>query len=137
MNSSVRTYVALIFLIFAAVILLSCGSTVVCAFHSVNVSGSTSVAVDHSALPPGNQARFTAFGNDATAGCAFFQSNLMNVTWTVSDTQNVSISNTKDATYGVATCINATTGPVTVTATLPSDLNNGTTATGTSNMTCK
>ncbi len=137
MNARVKTFVGLIFLIFSAVILLSCGSTVVCAFHSVNVSGSTSVAVDHSALPPGNQVQFIAFGNDATAGCLFFQSNLMNVAWTVSDTQNITISNAKDTTYGVATCINATTGPVTVTATLPSDLNNGTTATGTSNMTCK
>ena len=38
-------------------------------------------------------------------GRAIAQSNLTNVTWTVSDTQNVSISNVHDATYGVATCI--------------------------------
>jgi hypothetical protein len=84
----------------------------------------------------GKQVRFAAFGSGLIAGCTSTQSNLMNVTWSVTDAQNVTISNTKDVTFGVATCVNATSGPVTVTATLSSDLNNGVPARGTSTMTC-
>ena len=121
-----------------ATLLLSCGNGgVFCFFTSINVSATTTSTADHSAVAPGNQVHFAAFGSGLTAGCVATQSSLMNVTWSASDSQNVTISNAKDATFGTATCVHATNGPVTVTATLPSDLNNGTAASGTSTMTCQ
>ena len=138
MNARVKQSVPLVVLFSFAIFLLSCGNGgVFCFFNSVNVSATASSTADHSAIAPGNQVHFVAFGSGLTAGCVAAQSNLMNVTWSVSDAPNVTISNAKDTTFGVATCVNASNGPVTVTATLPSDLNNGTTAKGTSTMTCK
>jgi len=113
------------------------GSAVLCFFTTVNVSATTSSTADHSAIAPGNQVHFNAFGSGLTAGCVASQSNLTNVTWSVSDPADVSISNAGDPTYGTATCLHATPGAVTVTATLPSDLNSGKVATGISSMTCK
>ncbi|HET7873702.1 MAG TPA: hypothetical protein VFL42_14395 [Terriglobales bacterium] len=59
------------------------------------------------------------------------------VTWSVSDQVNASISNTNDQTYGTATCIGATTGPVKVTATTTDGrLTGGGAASGTATLTC-
>jgi len=64
-------------------------------------------------------------------------SNLMNVSWSVSDTTNVSISNAKDITFGTATCLGRTSGPVVVTATLPASASSGQAVSGTAALTCK
>src|SRR5437016_1802411 len=87
-----------------------------------------SATADHNAIPPGNSAKFNASAT-APPGCATSQVVLNNVTWSVSDTANVSISNLHDQTYGTATCNGATGGPVTVTATGPNG--NGTNVSGT------
>jgi hypothetical protein len=63
-------------------------------------------------------------------------SSLMNVSWSVSDA-NVSISNAKDATFGTATCLGPTSGPITVTAMLPASANHGRAVSGTASLKCK
>ena len=95
-----------------------------------------SATVDHQAAPPGNSQKFLAFGV-ASAGCVVPLSNLLNVTWSVSDTTNVSISNANDATFGTATCLGATSGPATITATLLASANNGQSVSGTAALTCQ
>jgi hypothetical protein len=90
---------------------------------------------DHLAAAPGNKISF--FGSDVLPdGCipqpGPFRTDLK---WSVSDTANVSIGNTPNVDYGVATCINATPSPATVTATGPNRL--GATMTGSSTLTCK
>lgn len=102
-----------------ALIASGCGGNTMpdCSLQQITVSP-TSATANHLSSP-GNTQQFLAFGV-ASPGCAVIQSNLTNVTWSVSDTTNVSISNVHDATFGVATCNAATAGPVTVTANMPS-----------------
>src|ERR1051326_3463046 len=73
--------------------------------------------LDHNASP-GNSQRFFSFAT-ASPGCVAPMSSLMNVSWSVSDTKNVSISNAKDATFGTATWLGTTPGRAPVTAGLP------------------
>ncbi|MGZ4787687.1 MAG: hypothetical protein ACXVZX_04150 [Terriglobales bacterium] len=127
---------ALLASVFALLLLQGCGNFSGCFYSNLGVTGSAESA-DHTSVPPGNTIVFLAFGSGTNTGCFSTQSNLTNVTWSVSDTENVRISNAKDQTYGVATCLQSTSGPVTVTATLPSDLNNGVTASGISTMSCR
>ena len=70
------------------------------------------------------------------------QSNLTNVTWSVSDTANASIGNTMTGNpqadnFGLATCLHSSATPITVTATLPSSANSGHTAMGNATLSCK
>ena len=115
-----------------------CGSVTTvpdCYYASLAVSPSAATA-DHAASPPGNSQRFLAWGHGTKEGCFTLQSNLSNVTWSVSDTLAVTISNAQDPTYGLATCVNSTLSPVTVTATLPADKNSGHQITGTATLSC-
>jgi hypothetical protein len=90
---------------------------------------------DHLAAPPGNKITYVG-GNVPPAGCPPQPSPLrLDLKWSVSDSTNVSIGNTPNVDYGVATCINATPTPVTVTASGPNGL--GATITGTATLTCK
>ena len=136
MGTPVRKLAVVTPVLVALLLLQGCGSFSGCFYSNLGVNGSAQSA-DHTSVPPGNTIVFLAFGSGTNKGCSSTQANLTNVTWSVSDTQNVSISNAKDQTFGHATCLHATSSPVTVTATLPSDLNNGVTATGSSTMTCK
>ena len=82
------------------------------------VSPATGTA-DHAAKAPGNQQQFQDVGSYRAAkpGCAVpALAVLQQADWTVSDPVNVSISSAKDGTNGLATCLGATPGPVTVTA---------------------
>lgn len=88
-----------------------------CNIQSINVTPGTAT-VDHTAAPPGNTMQFAAFAASVPSGCAVAQSNLTTVTWSVSDPANVSIGATSGPSFGAATCKAATTGAVTVTATL-------------------
>jgi len=90
---------------------------------------------DHAAAAPGNQVPF--FGADSTRpGCIPTPGPLRtDLKWSVSDTVDTKIGNTLNVDYGVATCINATPAPVTVTATGTNRL--GATITGTGALTCK
>ena len=112
-----------------------CGTSNECSFGSLSVSPRTATA-DHAAPPPGNSQRFLAFGGDLPSGCAAVTSNLMNVTWSVSDPVNVTISNAQDSTFGTATCIASTPTSVTVTATLPAGKNNGSQVAGEAALAC-
>ena len=126
----------LAYLFLYLLLLAGCGGGSDCsAFLSVNVSPASGNA-DHSASPPANAKQFLAFGA-VGPGCVTTAAALTNVTWSVSDPVNVSIDNTSlTATYGTATCLNHTAGPVTITATLPATKNNGKTLTGTATLTC-
>jgi hypothetical protein len=104
-----------------------------CFITGMNVSPATAT-IDHTAAPPANSQQFAAFQTSAPSGCAFALSNLQTVTWTLSDPVNASISNTHDATYGRATCINAAPAPITVTGTVPAG--NGSNVTATAALTC-
>lgn len=64
-------------------------------------------------------------------------SNLVNVSWSVSDSANVSISNEKGVAFGRATCLGPTAGSVVVTATLPASANNGQAVSGSATLTCQ
>jgi hypothetical protein len=73
------------------------------------------------------------------SGCFSTQSSSARVTWSVSDTTHATISNAQDQalTFGVATCAGSAPGPITVTATLPADLNNGASVSGSAQLSCK
>jgi len=103
------------FVLVGASLLLSCGGAN-CSFSSLSVSPPSA------AVSVGSSQQFTAFGGGLSNGCAAAASNL-NVSWTVSDSTNVSVTNTN----GTASmkCLGATQGSVTVTATLPSSSNKG------------
>ncbi|MGZ4900906.1 MAG: hypothetical protein ACXV8X_14710 [Candidatus Angelobacter sp.] len=90
---------------------------------------------DHLAAAPGNKISFVA-SDVSPAGCIPTPGPLrLDLKWSVSDPANVSIGNTQNVDYGVATCINATPAPVTVTATGTNK--NGATITGTATLACK
>lgn len=92
-------------------------------------------AADHLAAPPGNKVSF--FASDVLPdGCIPRPGPIrQDLHWTVSDTANVSIGNTVNVDYGVATCINAAPAPVTVTATGPNE--RGATISGTATLACR
>jgi hypothetical protein len=114
--------------------LAGCGS-VECSFVAVNVTPQSGAA-DHNSGPPENLQHFDSWGA-VSQGCVTPASNLLNVTWSVSDTVNASISNTRDATFGTATCLNSTSDAVTVTATLPASANHGRERRGTAILYCQ
>jgi hypothetical protein len=101
-----------------ALLEISCGgaTTDPACIAGIRVSP-VSATADHLLPAPGNQQQFLAFP-DAAPGCVVTQAALNNVTWSVSDTQNATISNAPDATFGTVTCRNSTQNPVTVTAML-------------------
>ena len=89
---------------------------------SVGAATDSNSAPDHTAAPPGNQELFQAgIGSDFGPGCVTPQVEaLTRAQWTVSDPINTSISSANDSTNGLATCLGATTGNATVSATLKS-----------------
>jgi len=90
---------------------------------------------DHTAKPPANQEQFNAYTIADEGSCRLpVPITPSRATWTVSDIGNVKISSAQDATNGLATCVRATAGPVTVTATVTLD---SFTNSGTSTITCK
>ena len=106
-----------------------------CNLTALLVSPSSSI-VDHAVSAPGNRVQF--FAGPVTKGqCAIVACvNCWGQTWTVSDPVNVSISN--DATdNGTATCLGATNGAVTITATAPVSGKSAQTVTGTATLTCQ
>jgi len=106
-----------------------------CDLTALSISPSASTA-DHGVSSPGNQVQFFAGpvtkGQCVAGGCV----NCSGQTWTVSDTVNVSISNDANDN-GTATCLGATNGAVTITATAPVSSNSTKTVSGTATLTCK
>ncbi|HWR15062.1 MAG TPA: Ig-like domain-containing protein [Terriglobales bacterium] len=98
-------------LLVALAMALGCG-TQNCPPQVLAVEPATGSA-NHTSIAPGNQLQFTAkwtiTGNDQ--GCYYMQA-MPSVTWTTSDAVNTTISAT-----GLATCVNATSQPATITAT--------------------
>jgi hypothetical protein len=124
-------------LLFLIAFSVSCGSSSPpnCALAmALDVAPPTATA-DHLAASPGNQIQFVA-ADHTPAGCPPTPAPLRtDLKWTVSDPINVTIGNTQGVDYGLAKCINATAGAVTVTA---SGLNiQNATITGTATLTCK
>lgn len=89
---------------------------------------------DHLAASPGNKISFVG-SNSIVPGCIPTPVPLrLDLHWSVSDSANVTIGNTQNVDYGVATCIHATPSPATVTATGTNRL--GTTISGTATLSC-
>lgn len=133
-NCSKGLFTGLCLLYFA---IMGCGGkspiTLACKITAINVfpAGAT---ISHAVPPPGNTQHFDAFASAVTSGCVVTQGNLTTAVWSVSDTTNISISNVQGATFGTATCNGATSGPATVTATVPAG--DGTNVTNTASLTC-
>ena len=95
----------------------------------------TSATADHLAAPPGNKVSFLGF-DVLPQGCPPTPGPIrQDLHWTVSDTANVTIGNTVNVDNGVATCVNAAPGTVTVTAIGPNQ--RGATISGTAALTCR
>jgi hypothetical protein len=91
---------------------------------------------DHTASPPGNQAQFRASVSpySSAPGCAVPEViALVYATWSLSDPIDAQISSAANATNGLATCVNLTPDPITVTAAYTA---NGATQTRTATLTC-
>jgi hypothetical protein len=128
-------------LIICLALLLALASTG-CGGTSMDCSVAQSLTVlpnpasaDHAAASPGNKVPFSGF--DAIApGCPLTPGPARtDLKWSVSDPTDVTIGNTANVDYGVATCVNATPGTVTVTATGPNTA--GHTISGTATLICK
>ena len=96
---------------------------------ALTISPATATA-DHTAMPSGNQVQFSGM-EQFPPGCVEPQV-LPVLTWSTSDTTNTSITNTPGTMPGVATCINATPQPATITGSLPDG-----SLKGTATLTCK
>jgi hypothetical protein len=95
--------------IVACFFLLNCGNNT-CQI-STSISPKTATA-DHAASPPGNQAQFSLSGKES-GFCP--QTPDTRGSWSTSDPVNTSIQAAQsDSNIGIATCINATQNPVTI-----------------------
>jgi hypothetical protein len=100
------------------------------------------VVADHAAPPPGNQWTLQAFGGyDRSSGCVEPAGpRLVTAIWSVSDPASVSLVPAPEPGFPDkvrATCLAATSGPVTITVTAPVNSSSQKTVTGTAKMTCK
>lgn len=129
-----RMLPALLLIASLIVLIAGCGSSIDCSVAvSLDVFPQAATA-NHLAAPPGNQVSFLA-GDVFPASCPPTPGPIgIPVQWSVSDPLNVTIGNTQGVDSGVATCKNATAGPITVTATGTNT--RGATTTGTATLTC-
>ena len=90
----------------------------------------------HAAKAPGNQQKFNAYAGALSGpGCATPQvMGPVQATWTTSQPAVVQISSAKDATNGLVTCVGATNGAATLTASYTQD---GITETATTSVSCQ
>jgi hypothetical protein len=94
------------------VFLASCGGYGNSCTVTADVTPATATA-DHSAVPPGNQMQFS-IKSTVTGNCPLVADQAGS--WSTSDAVNTTISN-QAPTQGLATCLNATPNPVTITET--------------------
>jgi len=100
-----KPQVASLALIF--VLITGCGgSTQNSCMITASISPATATA-DHALAPPGNQVQFTA--QSSVAGNCPLAPDVLG-TWATSDTTNTAINQ-----QGLATCLNATSSPATIT----------------------
>jgi hypothetical protein len=125
--------------VFTLLLITGCGahqtSNNCAALTALNISP-PNASLDHNAVGPGNLQQFLAFNGGSPSGCVSIASSLPNVSWSVSDPTDASISNALPQP-GVATCINAASAPITVTATLDASQNQGMAVSGTASLTCR
>ena len=91
-----------------------------CSLTNVLSVGPTAATADHAATAPGNQAQFqaTLAPHASAPGCPVPQYiALVDATWTLSDPLDAQISSAANSTNGLASCVNAASNPITVTAT--------------------
>jgi hypothetical protein len=136
-RTSYASYLFFFLLLFLMVLNSGCGGA---ASPNCGIAVGLAVApptasADHLAASPGNKISFVA-GDTFPQGCIPRPGPLrLDLHWTVSNTTDVTIGNTQNVDYGVATCINATSAPVTVTATGTNGLGN--TISGTAALACQ
>ena len=132
-----RMRTALLLLAACSVLLAGCGAASPnCTLtYVLSVSPATATA-DHAATPPGNQQKFyAALEPSAAPGCPVPQNvGIAYPAWTNPAPLAISISSAQDQTNGLATCLKATTGAVTLTATVGTGL---TAQSKTVQLTCK
>jgi hypothetical protein len=94
-----------------------------CVTGSTLEVGTAAGTANHASASPGNQVQFSAYTTASIvsgSGCA-----VPNIVaraypaWSSSDAKNVTISSAADSTNGLATCVGATSGAATLTATIP------------------
>lgn len=74
-------------------------------------------SADHMAAAPGNQVKFgAAYGPTEQSSCKLPTVLVTNATWTSSDPVDVQVSSAPGDPNGLATCLSATSAPLTVTA---------------------
>lgn len=106
------------------------GTTTFCFVSTLGASPQSAIVV------VGSSQKFVASGT-TTLACTFQSDPATSVVWSVSDSVNVSISNSPGASFGTATCLGATGGPVAVTATLGAEKNGGKQVAASSTLTCE
>ena len=97
-------------------VMLSCGFLASCGGYGNGCTITAAVTplnamADHSASAPGNQAQFS-IKSTVTGNCPLVADQAGS--WSTSDAVNTTISN-QAPTQGLATCLNATPNPVTIT----------------------
>jgi len=96
------------------VLFAGCGN-ILGLFCTVDAAATPSNAMaDHTAAPPGNQVQFSVISQ--TSGACACSLVVTAASWTTSDPVNTAISN-QPPTQGLATCLNATPSPATITYT--------------------
>jgi hypothetical protein len=132
-----RMRTTLLLLAGCSVFLAGCGAgSSDCTLTTLLTVGPATATADHAATAPGNQQQFSAYVDPSTQpGCPIPQwVAKASPTWTNPAPLAISISSAQDQTNGLATCLAATTGAVTLTATVGTGL---TAQTKTVALTCK
>ena len=135
-RTSYAFYLLFFLLISPIVVNTGCGGTAPpnCGLALGLAVAPPSITLDHLAAPPGNSVTFVG-ADTVPKGCIPPPGPIrLDLHWTVSDTANVTIGNTKNVDYGLATCVHATPVPATVTATGTNS--RGDTISGTATLTC-
>ena len=104
-----------------SVLLAGCGAASPnCTLSDVLSVFPATATADHAATPPGNQLKFSVgLAPTAAPGCPIPQYiAIAYPAWTNPDPSAISISSAHDQTNGLATCLKATTGASTLTATV-------------------
>ena len=121
-----RSICALALLVATAMLLISCGGNTTmnkdCNPTGLAINPASGTA-DHTQAAPGNQVQYAGMLQYPT-GCAV-PSVVPVLTWTTSDTTDTSISS-GTTNPGLATCLNVTTQPTTITGTDPTNSLKGT-----------
>jgi hypothetical protein len=106
----------------------------------MNVGPAVATA-DHTAAAPGNEQQFKAVQGYSLSGTPSCETPALQAlaypTWTNPDPLDINISSGNGPGNGLTVCKDATSGPVTLTATSPDAFSAGNTLTSTVQLTCK